>query len=88
VHLRENARFELALRGDAAAALRYALDNARVQREAADLRILAEAASAAGDVATLAMARRWMNDTRLDYVAVRTIIDSTGAPAAGVARAP
>jgi hypothetical protein len=86
VHLRENARFELALRGDAAAALRYALDNQRVQHEAADLRILAEAASAAGDPRALAMARRWADDTKIDYVAVRLIIEPSRTPAAGSAR--
>jgi Tfp pilus assembly protein PilF len=88
VHLRENARFELALRGDAAAALRYAKDNQRVQREAADLRVLAEAAAAAGDAAALAMARRWIDDTGLNYAAVRTIVDSSGMRVRGVARAP
>jgi tetratricopeptide (TPR) repeat protein len=48
VHRREEARFELALRDDAARALSLALVNFEVQREPADVRIALEAALAAG----------------------------------------
>ena len=49
IHLREEARFALAVDGDAAAALRLARDNWAVQKELADARLLAEAAVAARD---------------------------------------
>ena len=54
MHARENARFELTLRNDAKAALVYALESWKVQREPADLWILAASASASGDTATSA----------------------------------
>jgi tetratricopeptide (TPR) repeat protein len=49
IHLREEARFTLAVDLDAARAVRIARDNWAVQRELADARLLAEAAVAAGD---------------------------------------
>jgi len=60
VHLREQARFTLHLRGDPAAALVLARQNWAVQKELADLRILLEAAQRAGDQSTLRAARGWM----------------------------
>jgi hypothetical protein len=53
-HRREEARFLLALRGDAAGALRLAQANWSIQREPADARLLAEAADAAGATAVRA----------------------------------
>lgn len=47
IHLREEARFALAVDRDAAAALRLARDNWGVQKELADARLLVEAAIAA-----------------------------------------
>lgn len=73
VHQRENARFELFLRGDAKAALAYALANWDVQREPADLLLLAEAAAAARDAAALGVVRLWLADTGLDYPAVAAL---------------
>ena len=70
VHQRENARFELALRDDPQSALALALDNWKVQREPSDLRILAEAAAAAGDAAALDIVRRWLAETGIEYPAV------------------
>jgi hypothetical protein len=70
VHRREEARFQLLLNGDAAAALRLARDNWNVQREPADLRILAEAAHANGDAEALDTVRRWLAAERLEYRAV------------------
>jgi tetratricopeptide (TPR) repeat protein len=49
IHLREEARFALAVDLDAARAVRIARDNWSVQKELADARLLAEAAAAAGD---------------------------------------
>jgi hypothetical protein len=70
VHRREEARFELQVNGDARAALRLARDNWAVQREPADLRVLAEAAAAAGDTAAQATVREWLAQTGLEYPAV------------------
>ncbi len=47
LHLQEEARFQLYLKGDAPGALRLAEENYRVQREPRDARILLEAALAA-----------------------------------------
>jgi tetratricopeptide (TPR) repeat protein len=74
VHQRENARFELFLRGDARSALTLALDNWKVQREPADLRILAEAAAAAGDAVALGTVRQWMAETGFEYPAVSALV--------------
>ncbi|AVR95204.1 hypothetical protein [Pseudoduganella armeniaca] len=60
VHLREEARFMLHLRGEPAAALALARQNWQVQKEPADLRILLEAAQLAGDERTARAARDWM----------------------------
>jgi tetratricopeptide (TPR) repeat protein len=49
LHKREEARYLLTIEGDAAGSLRLARENWRVQREPADLRILAEAAGATGE---------------------------------------
>ena len=70
VHQRENARFELALRGDPQSALRYAVADWQVQREPADLRILAEVAVAANDAAALAVVKTWLTETGFEYPAV------------------
>jgi hypothetical protein len=74
VHRREEARFQLLLNGDAPAALRLARDNWTVQREPADLRILAEAARATGDAAALDTVRQWLAATRLEYPAAAELV--------------
>jgi tetratricopeptide (TPR) repeat protein len=73
LHQRENARFELFLRRDARSAMTLALDNWKVQREPADLRILAEAASAAGDAAALGIVKQWLAETRFEYPVVAAL---------------
>jgi hypothetical protein len=80
VHQRENARFELFLGSDATAALPYAVANWQVQREAADLRILAEAAAAAHDAKALAVAQQWMDESGLEYPAVARTLESARSP--------
>ena len=70
VHRREEARFELHLGRNPGKALVLARDNWGVQREPADLRILAEAAAATGDADALATVRRWLAETGLEYRAV------------------
>jgi hypothetical protein len=76
-HRREEARFALELDGDPAAALRLATANWAVQREPADLRILAEAAVAMGDAQARDTVRRWLADTGLEYAAVSRIAGSS-----------
>ena len=61
IHLREEARFVLAVDRDARRALELALDNWHVQKELADARLLAEAAAAAGSSA--AEVRAWVRTT-------------------------
>jgi hypothetical protein len=63
VHLREEARFALAVDGDAGRAVRLARDNWDVQRELADARLLAETAVAAGDRAAAEPVIAWARAT-------------------------
>jgi hypothetical protein len=70
LHRREEARFRLAIEGDAAGAVALARDNWRVQREPADLRILIDAARAARDPQALRTAKDWIAANRLEDVAV------------------
>ena len=74
VHLREEARFTLHVLNDAPRALQLANDNWAVQREVADVRILLEAASAAGDAPTLATVSRWLRDSRLEDSHIQRLI--------------
>ena len=67
VHRREEARFQLKLNDDPQAALRLARDNWALQREPADLRILAEAAAATDDAEARATVRAWLAETGLEY---------------------
>ena len=60
LHRREEARFRLAIENDANAALALARANWAVQREPADLRVLADAARAAGDRAAREMVAEWI----------------------------
>jgi tetratricopeptide (TPR) repeat protein len=64
LHAREAALFALE-RGDRATALRLARENWTTQREPADLRVLARAARAAGDQATLDEAKAWIKRTNI-----------------------
>ncbi|MCS0616250.1 hypothetical protein NX783_26265 [Massilia kyonggiensis] len=68
VHLREQARFELTLRGDARRALAIARRNWDVQKETPDARILLEAALAARDVAAARPVLDWMRSARVEDV--------------------
>lgn len=60
IHLREEARFALAIDGDAARAVALATRNWAVQKELADARLLAEAAHAARLPAAAAPVRAWI----------------------------
>ena len=65
LHQREEARFRLAIEGDVPGALTLARANWKVQREPADLRILAEAARAANDADAQKIVDDWIVTTRL-----------------------
>jgi tetratricopeptide (TPR) repeat protein len=58
----------------------YALDNWKVQREPADLRILAEAAAAANDVAALKTVQRWLAETGIEYPVVAALASGKESP--------
>ena len=70
VHQREEARFRLRLLDDPAGALALARENWTVQREPADIRLLLEAAMAAGDSAGIDTAQRWIATNRFEDVAI------------------
>jgi len=70
VHLREEARFRLDVENDIPAALVLAKANWNVQREPADLRILAAAARASGENDARRTVTDWLASTRLEDVAV------------------
>ena len=74
VHRREEARYSLEIERDAAAAVKLARANWNVQREPADLRILAESARAAGDASALRIVSDWMSATRLEDVRVQSLL--------------
>lgn len=78
VHRREEARFELELNNDARSALRLAQENWAVQREPADLRILAQAGAAANDAGALQTVRAWLAETGLEYPRVARLVPSAG----------
>jgi Tfp pilus assembly protein PilF len=73
LHRREEARFRLDIEKAAPAALALARANWNVQREPADLRILVDAARAAGDAAALEIAAQWITSTRMENVAVASV---------------
>lgn len=77
VHLREEARYALLLGEDARAAFALARENWDVQKEPADLLILAASAAAAGDEGALAALRDWLAHSGLEDVRVRALV---GAP--------
>lgn len=66
VHQREQARYELALRGDALAAVRLAKLNWAVQKEPADLRLLAQAAAASKDPEARSLVQAWLKSSRIE----------------------
>ncbi|WP_426112807.1 hypothetical protein [Massilia sp. PWRC2] len=74
VHQREQARFELALRGDAGSAVKLAMLNWAVQKEPADLRILVETAVASGDKAAAKLASDWIARTRIEERAIAPLL--------------
>jgi predicted Zn-dependent protease len=74
LHLREQARFALEIDDDAVAALALARRNWSLQREPADLRILAAAARAADDRSALKDVEDWLAATRLEDATVHALV--------------
>lgn len=66
LHLRERARFYLEVERAPAAAVEAATANWRIQREAADARVLLEAAAAARDRQAAAPVIAWLDAERID----------------------
>ncbi len=71
LHLQEEARFLLELKGDARAALAAASGNYRTQREPRDALILIEAALAARDPAAAAPALQWLEASGFESARLR-----------------
>lgn len=65
VHRKEEARFALEVKGDAARALPLAVANFAQQREPADARLLLQAALAARQPEAAAPALRWLRESKL-----------------------
>jgi hypothetical protein len=78
-HEKEESRFALALQGDARRALALARSNFELQREAADARVLLEAALAARDAAAAAPALQWMRSHGVQGVALSKLAQQVGA---------
>lgn len=70
-HRKEESRFMLALKGDAAQALQLAQQNWAQQREPADARILLEAALAARDASAAQPVLDWMRRSAVDSAALQ-----------------
>ncbi|NNG22862.1 tetratricopeptide repeat protein [Telluria aromaticivorans] len=79
VHRREEARFALALDGNPAGAVRLAKLNWAVQKEPADLRILAQAAAGSGDAEAARLVQDWVRRHALEDRSLDASLRSLGA---------
>jgi len=80
VHLREEAGFALHLLNAPQTALRLAQENWQVQKEPGDVRILLEAALAAGDAAAVGAVTDWLKNCRLEDVQLRRLLPALAMP--------
>jgi predicted Zn-dependent protease len=78
-HVREEARLALHDGGDARRALVLATRNFAIQKDTPDLRLLADAAVAAGDRAALRALRQWLQATGFEDRAVEARLREAGA---------
>ena len=78
VHQREQARFALLLQRDLPGALRLAQSNWAIQKEAADMRILLEAAVAARDKAAARPVLDWIAAHQVEDVALKPLAQKAG----------
>ena len=76
-HRAEEARFQLRLRKNPALALQLAAANYHVQKEPRDLRVLLEAALAAGDAGAAKPGRDWLQSTGFEDARIRTLAAQT-----------
>ena len=79
LHLQEEARYLLELKGDARAALAAAVENWKAQREPRDAAVLLKAALAAKDPRSAAPALEWLDATGFESAALRRVADSLKA---------
>lgn len=79
VHQREQARFALALQRDIPGALRLAQSNWAIQKEAADMRVLLEAAVAARDKAAARPVLDWISAHQVEDVTLTALARKAGA---------
>lgn len=75
LHLREEARFELEVLGNAAAALKLALANWKIQKEPSDIRLVLQAALAANDPQAVDEVFDFIKTTGLADVRITPLID-------------
>jgi hypothetical protein len=80
LHMGEEARYLLSLKGDAKAALAVALDNWKDQREPRDALIVLEAALAAKDPKAAAPVLRWLEDNRFESARLQQLAVKLGKP--------
>lgn len=73
LHLGEEARYLLELKGDAQAALSAALDNWKTQRAPRDAAVLMEAALAARNPKAAAPALRWLDESGFEAAGLRRL---------------
>jgi hypothetical protein len=79
-HEKEESRFALALRGDAARALTLARANLeQEQREPADMRVLLEAALAARSREAAAPGLQWLDANKVESIVLRTLAERVKA---------
>jgi tetratricopeptide (TPR) repeat protein len=78
-HVREEARLVLHDGGDTQRALALARRNFAIQKDTPDLRLLADAAAAAGDRAALMAVRQWLQATGFEDRAVEARLREAGA---------
>ncbi len=78
-HRKEEARFALAVNGNVPLALKLARENWAEQREAADARVLLEAALAARDRAAAAPVLKWLADSNFEDVRLRALAERVKA---------
>jgi len=78
-HEKEESRFVLAVRGDAARALELARANYQLQREPADARVLLEAALAARSREGAQPVLQWLEANRVESVALRALAERVKA---------
>lgn len=76
LHMGEEARFLLDLKGDARQALAVGLENWKEQREPRDALVVLEAAAAAQDAGAAAPVLRWLRDSGFESARLKQLADT------------